>query len=80
MFEKMSEKEARDKILGEVAEYAQRFHPSEKPYEQGGRINYAGRYYDGNEIFGNQKIAIICPLYLKDVPGYPWYEWQTTAD
>ena len=50
MFEKMSEKEARDKILGEVAEYAQRFHPSEKPYEQGGRINYAGRYYDGNEM------------------------------
>ena len=50
MFEKMSEKEARDRILKEVAEYAERFHSPEKPYEPGDRINYAGRYYDGNEM------------------------------
>ena len=50
MFEKMSEKEARDQILEEVAQYAARFHSPEKPYEPGSRINYAGRYYDGNEM------------------------------
>ena len=50
MFEKMSEKEARERILQEVSEYAQRFHAPEKPYEPGSRINYAGRYYDENEM------------------------------
>ena len=50
MFEKMSEKEAREQILKEVSEYAQRFHAPEKPYEPGSRINYAGRYYDENEM------------------------------
>ena len=50
MFEDMSEKEARDKILEEVAQYAAKFHPAQKPYINGSRINYAGRYYDGEEM------------------------------
>ena len=50
MFENMNEKEARDQILEAVARYAKKYHSSETPYEPGSRINYAGRYYDENEM------------------------------
>lgn len=49
MFENMSEQQAREKILKEVAEYAEKFHSS-KPYEKGDKINYSGRIYDRKEM------------------------------
>lgn len=49
MFENMSEQQAREKILKEVAEYTEKFH-TPKLYEQGDRINYAGRIYDRKEM------------------------------
>lgn len=49
MFENMSEQQAREKILKEVAEYAEKFHAS-KPYEKGDKINYSGRIYDRKEM------------------------------
>ena len=50
MFENMTEKEARDKILEEVAQYAKKYHSPVHPYEYGKRIPYAGRYYDEYEM------------------------------
>ena len=59
------------------------------PFGYGWRDNYYGDFfeyyqhmrqvfhYDGDELFGNQKIAICCPIYLKDYEGYPWYDWQS---
>lgn len=49
MFENMSEQQAREKILEEVAEYTEKFHSS-KPYEKGDKINYSGRIYDRKEM------------------------------
>lgn len=49
MFENMSEQQAREKILKEVAEYTEKFH-TPKLYEQGDRINYSGRIYDRKEM------------------------------
>lgn len=49
MFENMSEQQAREKILEEVAEYTEKFH-TPKQYEQGDRINYSGRVYDRKEM------------------------------
>lgn len=49
MFERMSESEARQKILGEVAEYCRTYH-KKKEYKKGDRISYAGRVYDEEEM------------------------------
>lgn len=45
-----SEREAREKILALVREYAEKYHKNDKPFEEGDRINYAGRVYDGAEM------------------------------
>ncbi|MBP3265987.1 MAG: lipopolysaccharide biosynthesis protein RfbH [Clostridiales bacterium] len=49
MFENMNEKEARQKILDEVKEYADKFHAI-KPYAEGDRIPYARRVYGSEEM------------------------------
>ena len=49
-FENMSEKEAREKILGMVAEYCGKYHNHKKPYVEGERIPYASRVYDEKEM------------------------------
>lgn len=49
MFEGISEKEAREQILKEVAAYCDRFHVK-KEYEKGDRISYASRVYDHEEM------------------------------
>jgi len=49
-FDNLSEKEAREKILGIVREYAKKYHEEKKPYKEGDRIPYAGRVYDAEEI------------------------------
>ncbi len=50
MFENMSEKEARAKILESVREYCGTFHNRTKDYEPGERIPYASRVYDADEM------------------------------
>ncbi len=49
MFEKMSEQQAREAILEQVREYAERFHGA-KPWRTGQRIGYAGRVYGAPEM------------------------------
>ncbi len=49
MFENMNEQEAREKILDQVKEYAEKFH-AVKPYEEGDRIPYARRVYGSEEM------------------------------
>ena len=46
----MTEKEKRQQILSEVAEYCREFHNQNKEYREGDRINYAGRVYDEAEM------------------------------
>ena len=46
----MTEKEKRQQILSEVAEYCREFHNQNKKYKEGDRINYAGRVYDEAEM------------------------------
>ena len=46
----MTEKEKRQQILSEVAEYCREFHGQKKEYKEGDRINYAGRVYDEAEM------------------------------
>lgn len=46
----MTEKEKRQQILSEVAEYCREFHNQKKEYREGDRINYAGRVYDEAEM------------------------------
>lgn len=46
----MTEKEKRQQILSEVAEYCRQFHNQNKEYKEGDRINYAGRVYDEAEM------------------------------
>ena len=50
MFEKMSESEAREKILGLVTEYYETFRAPRKKFEPGERISYASRVYDAAEM------------------------------
>lgn len=50
MFDGMNEKEAREKILGLVEEYCEKFHNSDKKFEPGDRIPYASRIYDSEEM------------------------------
>ncbi len=50
MFEDMTEQQARDRILGIVAEYCSKYHTKNDDYNIGGRIAYAGRVYDKSEM------------------------------
>ncbi len=49
MFENMTEPEARQKILSEVAAYCDAFH-TKPAYREGDRIPYASRVYDSSEM------------------------------
>lgn len=49
MFENMTEKQSREKILSMVAEYCSRFHEG-KNYKPGDPIPYASRVYDDKEM------------------------------
>ena len=49
MDNKLSEKQARQKILDAVAEYTKLYHKN-KPYQKGDRIPYAGRVFDEHEL------------------------------
>lgn len=49
MFENMNEQEAREKILEQVKEYADKFH-AVKLYKEGDRIPYARRVYGSEEM------------------------------
>jgi len=49
MFEKMSESEARNVILEQVAEYCEKYH-APKPYKEGDRLPYASRVYGAEEM------------------------------
>ncbi|MCR5484968.1 MAG: lipopolysaccharide biosynthesis protein RfbH [Clostridiales bacterium] len=50
MFENMTEKQAREKILSAVGEYCDKFHNVKKEFKEGERIPYASRVYDRDEI------------------------------
>ena len=50
MFENNTEKEAREHILKEVAEYCDLFSVDKTPYKRGDRIPYASRVYDHEEM------------------------------
>ena len=49
MFENMTEQQAREHILSEVANYCDKYH-APKEYKEGDRIPYASRVYDHNEM------------------------------
>ena len=49
MFENISEKEAKEKILSMVDEYCKTYH-NQKKYKEGDRIPYASRVYDSKEM------------------------------
>lgn len=50
MFDNMNEKQAREQILGMVAEYCDKFHNQKKPFSEGDRIPYAARVYNSDEM------------------------------
>lgn len=50
MFDKKTEKEAREEILALVKEYCDTYHNQKKPFEDGDRIPYASRVYDSREM------------------------------
>ncbi len=50
MFEDMTEQQARDQILQQVAAYCDTFHNQKPPFEPGQRIPYAARVYDREEM------------------------------
>lgn len=50
MFEHTTEKEARKEILTMVEEYYQAFHRKSGVYKEGGKISYASRVYDQEEM------------------------------
>jgi CDP-6-deoxy-D-xylo-4-hexulose-3-dehydrase len=50
MFDKKTEKEAREEILALVKEYCDTYHNRKKPFEDGDRIPYASRVYDSKEM------------------------------
>ena len=52
MFDGMSEKQAREKILDMVREYCREFHEKKGTFTPGQRIPYAGRIYDSDEMTG----------------------------
>lgn len=50
MFDNMTEKQAREKILGMVSEYYNLYHRNNVKFIEGERIPYASRVYDDNEM------------------------------
>lgn len=50
MFDNMNEKQAREQILGLVAEYCDKYHTKKKDFSEGDRIPYAARVYDSGEM------------------------------
>ncbi|GAA0083786.1 lipopolysaccharide biosynthesis protein RfbH [Clostridium sp. CTA-7] len=50
MFENMNENQAREEILGLVAEYCDKYHNNNKKFNPGDRITYASRVYDKDEM------------------------------
>lgn len=50
MFEKKTEKEAREEILEMVREYCKAYHNNKKTFKKGERIPYASRVYDSEEM------------------------------
>lgn len=50
MFENMSEQEAREIILQQVADYCDKYHNVKNDYTRGDRIPYASRVYDHEEM------------------------------
>jgi len=50
LFEDMTEQQARDQILQQVAAYCDTFHNQKPPFEPGQRIPYAARVYDREEM------------------------------
>lgn len=46
----MDEKHAREQILKMVADYCEKYHNNKKPFQEGDRIPYASRVYDGKEM------------------------------
>lgn len=50
MFDNMNEKQAREQILGLVAEYCDKYHTKKKDFSEGDRIPYAARVYDSDEM------------------------------
>ncbi|PPK78345.1 CDP-6-deoxy-D-xylo-4-hexulose-3-dehydrase [Lacrimispora xylanisolvens] len=50
MFDKKTEKQAREEILALVKEYCDTYHNQKKPFEAGDRISYASRVYDSKEM------------------------------
>lgn len=50
MFEGMSEKQAREDILGQVKAYGEKYHNQKEPFKKGQRISYASRVYDSAEM------------------------------
>lgn len=50
MFEHKTEDEARKEILSMVEEYYKIFHVKNEEYQEGGRISYASRVYDQDEM------------------------------
>lgn len=50
MFENMTEREARDKILKMTEEYCNEFHNKKKVFSEGDKIPYASRVYDSKEM------------------------------
>ena len=50
MFEHKTEDEARKEILSMVEEYYKTFHVKNEEYQEGGRISYASRVYDQDEM------------------------------
>lgn len=50
MLEGLTEAQAREQILQDVAEYYEKFQKTESPYQEGERVPYAGRVYDAEEL------------------------------
>ncbi len=50
MFEHMTEQQARQEILNQVAEYCKIFHNKKSSFQEGQRIPYASRVYDEKEM------------------------------
>lgn len=50
MFEDKTEEQARNEILGLVAEYCNTYHKKKEVYQPGERIPYASRVYDSDEM------------------------------
>jgi len=50
MFDRLTEKQARDQILEMVSLYCDTYHNNDAPYKAGTRIPYAARVYDSREM------------------------------